>query len=173
MGSRELRIEVASFADAEKVLEFFRSVGSQTEFLSIGASGLDLSPKEMGNYLARLSDSEDELFLLAYLDEDLAGVCSVTVDHRPRVTHIGDVFVAVDQSYWGHGLGSALFEEMLIWAQGYSPLRRLQLTVQARNEGAIAMYQKFAFVEEGRQERGARLSDGSFVDVLVMGRLID
>ena len=97
----------------------------------------------------------------------------VTADQRFRVAHIGDFFIAVKQAYWGHGLGQALMEETLHWAREYSSLRRLQLTVQARNRGAIHLYEKMGFAVEGRQERGAQLRDGSFVDVILMGQLID
>jgi acetyltransferase, GNAT family len=49
----------------------------------------------------------------------------------------------------------------------------LQLSVQKRNEAAIHLYSKFGFVTEGLQERGAYLKEGIFLDVYLMGRLID
>ena len=52
-------------------------------------------------------------------------------------------------------------------------LRRLQLTVQTRNQGAVHLYQQHGFVIEGRQERGAYIEEGKFIDVYLMGRLID
>ncbi len=52
-------------------------------------------------------------------------------------------------------------------------LRLLQLTVQTRNQAAVHLYQKHGFVIEGRQERGAYIEEGKFIDVYLMGKLID
>ena len=66
-----------------------------------------------------------------------------------------------------------LLEEVVEWAQAGGILRRLQLTVQTRNQAAVHLYQKYGFVIEGRQERGAYIEEGEFIDVYLMGRLID
>ena len=66
-----------------------------------------------------------------------------------------------------------LLEEGIEWAKTSGVLHRLQLSVQKRNEAAIHLYSKFGFVTEGLQERGAYLEEGIFLDVYLMGRLID
>ena len=38
---------------------------------------------------------------------------------------------------------------------------------------AVHLYQKHGFVIEGRQERGAYIEEGKFIDVYLMGKLID
>ena len=52
-------------------------------------------------------------------------------------------------------------------------IRRLELTVQARNERAVHLYQAFGFEIDGVQKRGAYLTEGEFLDVYLMGKLID
>ena len=49
----------------------------------------------------------------------------------------------------------------------------LQLTVQKRNLAAVHLYKKLGFIIEGQQERGACIEGGEFLDVYLMGRLID
>ena len=66
-----------------------------------------------------------------------------------------------------------LLAEVVEWAQASGILRRLQLTVQIRNQAAVHLYKKHGFVIEGRQERGAYIEEGEFIDVYLMGRLID
>ena len=173
MSVHELEIRLAQATDAPEILEWFGIVGSETEFLSVDESGLSQTEEELQAFLEQVAERDNEVCLLALIDEDLAGLVLVTADQRFRVAHIGDFFIAVKQAYWGHGLGQALMEETLHWAREYSSLRRLQLTVQARNRGAIHLYEKMGFAVEGRQERGAQLRDGSFVDVILMGQLID
>ena len=56
----------------------------------------------------------------------------------------------IGKRYWNNGLGSFLLEEAIEWAQASGILRRLQLTVQTRNQAAVHLYQKYGFVIEGR-----------------------
>ena len=47
---------------------------------------------------------------------------------------------------------------------------RIELGVYADNSRAIALYERFGFVHEGRH-RGHALRDGEYVDTLTMARL--
>ena len=117
--------------------------------------------------------SENQITLLALLNDEIAGLVNITADQRKRVRHIGDLFIVIGKKYWNNGLGSLLLEEVVEWAQASGILRRLQLTVQTRNQAAVHLYQKHGFVIEGRQERGAYIEEGKFIDVYLMGKLID
>lgn len=81
--------------------------------------------------------------------------------------------MAVLKDYWGHGLGRILLEEVIVWAQEIGLLKRLELTVQVRNERAVRLYQSCGFDIEGTQKRGARTDMGEWLDLYYMGRLID
>ena len=88
------------------------------------------------------------------LNDEIVGLVNITADQRKRVRHIGDLFIVIGKKYWNNGLGSLLLEEVVDWAQASGILRRLQLTVQTRNQAAVHLYQKNGFVIEGEQERG-------------------
>ena len=75
--------------------------------------------------------------------------------------------------YWGNGVGQFLMETMIDWADHTPAIRRLELTVQARNERAVHLYQKFGFDIEGTKKRGARTKMEEFLDVYLMAKLID
>ena len=45
--------------------------------------------------------------------------------------------------------------------------------VQVRNERAVHLYKKLGFEIEGCQARGACSAEGEFLDVYLMGKLID
>ena len=66
-----------------------------------------------------------------------------------------------------------LMEAALDWAEHSNTIRRLELTVQKRNKRAIHIYQKFGFEIEGLKKRGVKTKDGEFLDVCLMGKLID
>ena len=169
----ELLIREAESKDAAELVAFLNRVSLETDFTSLDGDGILLTSEEMEIFLNKQASSDNQITLLAFLNDKIAGIVNITADQRKRVRHIGDLFIVIGKRYWNNGLGSLLLEEVVEWAQASSVLRRLQLTVQTRNQGAVHLYQKHGFVIEGRQERGAYIEEGEFIDVYLMGRLID
>ena len=169
----ELLIREAEPKDAAELVAFLNRVSLETDFTSLDGDGILLTSKEMEVFLNKQASSDNQITLLAFLNGKIAGIVNITADQRKRVRHIGDLFIVIGKRYWNNGLGSLLLEEAIEWAQASGVLRRLQLTVQTRNQAAIHLYQKHGFIIEGRQERGAYIEEGEFIDVYLMGKLID
>ena len=169
----ELLIREAEVEDAAELVSFLNRVSVETDFTSLDRDGILMTDTEMELFLDKQAHSENQITLLALLNDEIAGLVNITADQRKRVRHIGDLFIVIGKKYWNNGLGSLLLEEVVEWAQASGILRRLQLTVQTRNQAAVHLYQKHGFVIEGRQERGAHIEEGEFIDVYLMGRLID
>ena len=169
----ELLIREAEPGDAVELVTFLNRVSLETDFTSLDGDGILLTGEEMEVFLNKQASSDNQISLLAFLNGKIAGLVNITADQRKRVRHIGDLFIVIGKRYWNNGLGSLLLEEAIEWAQASGILRRLQLTVQTRNQAAVHLYQKHGFAIEGRQERGAYIEEGEFIDVYLMGRLID
>ena len=169
----ELLIREAEPKDAAELVAFLNRVSLETDFTSLDGDGILLTSEEMAIFLNKQASWDNQITLLAFLNDKIAGIVNITADQRKRVRHIGDLFIVIGKKYWNNGLGSLLLEEVVEWAQASGILRRLQLTVQTRNQAAVHLYQKHGFVIEGRQERGAYIEEGDFIDVYLMGRLID
>ena len=169
----ELLIREAEAEDAAELVTFLNCVSLETDFTSLDGDGILLTSEEMEIFLNKQASSDNQITLLAFLNDKIAGIVNITADQRKRVRHIGDLFIVIGKRYWNNGLGSLLIEEAIEWAQASGILRRLQLTVQTRNQAAVHLYQKHGFVIEGRQERGAYIEEGKFIDVYLMGKLID
>lgn len=169
----ELLIREAYPKDAAELIVFLNHVSLETDFTSLDGDGILLTSEEMEIFLNKQASSDNQITLLAFLNDKIAGIVNITADQRKRVRHIGDLFIVIGKRYWNNGLGSFLLEEAIEWAQASGTLRRLQLTVQTRNQAAVHLYQKHGFVIEGRQERGAYIEEGEFIDVYLMGKLID
>lgn len=73
---------------------------------------------------------------------------------------------------WGQRLGSDTLDVLLGFGFGALGLNRIYLTVEARHEKAIRLYERFGFRTEGRL-REARFTSEGLQDVLVMAILND
>ena len=169
----DLLIREAEISDASEVIALLDQIGQESNFTSLDENGISMAESEMQIFIDKQAQSENQITLLAFLNDELAGIINITADQRPRVRHIGDIFLGIKKTFWGSGLGSILMEEAIEWAKTSGVIRRLQLTVQKRNLAAIHLYEKMGFITEGLQERGACIERGEFLDVYLMGKLID
>ncbi len=70
----------------------------------------------------------------------------------------------------GQGVGTALMHALCDYADRWTQVLRIELTVFADNARAIALYRRCGFVHEGTH-RGFALRDGAYADVWSMARL--
>ena len=170
MAEQEVIVEEAQLSDAKALVDLLSQVSQETDFV---VAETILSQEDMEIFLERHLESVNEICLVVRVGKELAGVLNVSSTRSPQTNHIGDIFIAVQEKYWGYGLGSLLMEVALDWAEQTPMIRRLELTVQARNSRAVHLYEKFGFKIEATKERGAKTKDGEFLDVYLMSRLID
>ncbi len=89
-----------------------------------------------------------------------------------KASHVGEISILAVRVDWQRkGIGTQLMRGILVLAKSLA-LKRLRLTVNADNRGAIRLYEKFGFEIEGR-ERKAAYKDGNYTDILIMGRIMD
>jgi GNAT superfamily N-acetyltransferase len=78
--------------------------------------------------------------------------------------------MGVAVAWQGQGVGSRLLAAVLDLADNWMNVQRVELSVYADNEAAIALYRKFGFDTEGLFREYA-VRDGALVDALSMARL--
>lgn len=172
MTEKEVYFSEAEPADAVAFIDFMNQVARESDYLVMDESGFRFSPEEMERIFEAGIENPGELCLLAKVGSEVIGAISVKSSKQFRISHIGNIFIAIKKDYWGHGLGTILLDEVIEWAQEMDLLKRLELTVQVRNQAAVHLYQKMGFVIEGTQVRGARTDEGEWLDLYYMGRLI-
>lgn len=169
----ELEIREARESDAQNLIDFLNQVGKETTYLTMDEAGILLSVSEMQEVIRKMADAPNQLYLLALLDDEVAGVLSISADFHERIFHIGELFLVVAKRFSRNGLGTLLLEEALTWAKENGVIKRLELTVQVRNKRAVHLYQKMGFFIEAEQERGAYVEEEGFLPVYRMAQLID
>lgn len=168
----EIVIREALPEDAEALLNFLGKVALETNFLSMDAEDFQLSVEEEAHHLTRILESENNCLFVARFGELIIGTASIAGNKEKKLRHIGELGVTVASEYWGFGLGTNLVAELIEWAEQSGIIRRIELTVQARNQRAIDLYRKMGFVQEGVLQRGV-FSEGQFLDVYLMSCMID
>jgi RimJ/RimL family protein N-acetyltransferase len=103
-------------------------------------------------------------------DRAIGHVGLYKLNHRIRSAEFA--IVIGDKTAWGKGLGRAMTRFALEYGFDELNLRRIYLEVLATNERAVKLYRSLGFVEEGRL-RQATWKSGKYVDVLIMGLLIE
>lgn len=123
----------------------------------------------------RLTDSlknPKEILLLAEFDGNLVGKIDFQINKSKRSAHTGEFGMAVLEKWRNSGIGTALLQALLDWAQSNQFIEKINLHVLSSNNRAIALYRKFGFSEEGRQMREIKYADGSYLDNIAMARFV-
>lgn len=168
-----LEIRQAETTDATLLVDFLNQVGKESDYMTLDEAGIDMSPTDMAQFLLLQETAVNRICLLLFVDQTLAGLLNITAAPQRSVQHIGDVFIVIQRAYWNQGFGQILLEEGIEWAHSTGILRKLVLNVQVRNERAVHLYKKLGFEIEGCQARGACSAEGEFLEVYLMGKLID
>jgi RimJ/RimL family protein N-acetyltransferase len=170
--NRSVLIRRAVPDDAGAALEYLRGVGGETQNLTFGAEGPGLTELEEREYFARVAGSDNSLAIVALVGETIVAGHTFDGGTRPRLRHVGDFGISVARDYAGLGIGRAMLEYMIAWAERGGVVRKINLKVRVDNLGAIRLYERMGWVHEGRTTRDT-LIDGHFIECVFMGGAVD
>jgi putative acetyltransferase len=89
-----------------------------------------------------------------------------------RRAHVGSIqALAVSPEWQGRGAGTALLQAAINLGERWLGLKRMQVRVQACEQGALHLFHKFGFASEVTQ-RAAFIRNGRFMDAHLLGRVI-
>ena len=112
-----------------------------------------------------------QVVLAAVVNGRVVGNAGVhAVSDNPRRKHVCSLGISVALGDQGRGVGRALMNACLDFADRWANYARVELTVHADNARAIKLYESLGFQHEGRL-RDFSFREGGYVDALFMGRL--
>ena len=77
----ELLIREAEAQDALDLIALLDQIGHESSFTSLDENGIAMSESEMQRFIHKQAQSDNQITLLAFLNEELAGVINITADH--------------------------------------------------------------------------------------------
>lgn len=132
---------------------------------------LEALPIEKSAEFVRENIAQGHPHVVALVDGGVVGWCDICPIARPVYRHGGVLGMGIVEEHRGKGIGEALMRAALEQARR-AGMKRVELTVRADNERAIALYRKIGFVDEG-VKRKAIFVDGRYIDVVCMAVLFE
>ncbi len=152
-------------SDAGSYLEMWRGVVAERRFVrseSVPANARGFRKS------FRASWTNDHAKFVAVAWGKVVGMISIERMTHPVNRHVATLGMAVEASWRGRGVGSALMAAAMKWARQVG-VEKVTLEVFPSNEAGIALYRKFGFAEEGRLHRQSKKSYG-YDDEVIMSR---
>lgn len=162
-----ITIRKATANDAEKILEYCKIIGSESDNLTFGSEGVSMTVEREAEYLESIQNSDKQLYLVADLDGEIVGTGNYSGFGKPRLAHRGEISIAVKKDLWGNHIGTRFLEEIISFAKNTSKAELISLEVRSDNERAIALYKKFGFQTIGTF-KGFMKINGAYVDCDIM-----
>jgi RimJ/RimL family protein N-acetyltransferase len=163
-------IRAARPDDASALAELIASVLEEGGHFGISAGEASRSSAEVQRIIARHTHHPGKLMLVAGRAADIVGMLEFSVDSRRAMSHTGSLSMMIAKSWRRRGIGTALLERALRWAEREPRVEKVCLSVLSGNRGAEALYDKMGFVIEGRRIKARKREDGGYDDEVLMYR---
>ena len=169
---REFFIREAREEDAEALLDALNNISGETDFLNFGSGEFHVTVDEERKLIRSYASTDNQLFLVVWVEDVIAGVALLTGGRRPRDYHRAELGMSLRKAVWGHGVGSQLLDVLIDWARRTAVITKIDLLVHVDNTRALRLYEKKGFTREGRLTRQL-LINGTYHDQYAMGLTVD
>ena len=157
--------------DVEEMLAFLHQTAAESHFLLREPEDVTDTVDSERLFIEQIVDSEAQLMIVALVDGKLAGNCGLTFRIYSKVKHRSKVGIGLLKEFWGLGIGSALFEEMIAAAKARGAAQ-MELEVIEGNQRGLALYQKMGFQIVGTMPNAIHLKDGTVLKEYTMVKML-
>jgi len=125
-------------------------------------------------YYQLLSDEKAHIVVGAIIRDKIIASSNLEINiYRPKIKHVGTWGIAIHPDFHNQGLGTKLLAKIEEIAHELG-LRKLEAEFFEGNEVAQRLYiEKLNYEIEGRRKFSCSLKDGSYVDRILIGKVID
>jgi RimJ/RimL family protein N-acetyltransferase len=165
---RDFLLRPAREEDAQRLLAHLDVVGPE---LNLKPGDLAITLEQEHNLLRQYQESENSLFLVAEYEEQVVGSLTLYGGRRWSNAHVGQLGLSVKPAWRGLGLGRALMETAIAWAEQGGIIKRLEILSYETNDRARKLDLSLGFQIEGKKV-AAVMRDGDYIDVYQMALLL-
>ncbi|MBQ9543529.1 MAG: GNAT family N-acetyltransferase [Clostridia bacterium] len=154
--------------DAAAFLSYFIQSHGETDYLTTYPDETEQDPGKVAERLQIKAQSASDAEILALVDGKVAGSAGIgMLSDRDKLRHQAEFGISILKEYWRLGIGTALTKACIDCAKKAGFLQ-LELEVVAGNNAAIRLYEKFGFIEYGRNPRGFRTRERAWQETVLM-----
>lgn len=154
--------------DAGGMVELMKQVDNETRFLAREPGEFNTNALQEKRIIKGVLKRNSEEWFVAICGDKLVGQASIGLKSgRLRYKHRAGVALCILKDFWGLGIGSALMEKCIEWAQSNN-IEQIELEVISTNDRGQALYKKYDFEETGTIPRALKYQDGTYADEITM-----
>lgn len=168
---RRVIIRNPEIEDSKQLIKHVKKINEQTTYLLKNPDEINITLEEEQNFISQQILSEHSLFIVAEVEGNIVGTCGLVGNKMRRAKHKVDLGIAIQERYWGLGIGRELMEVAIDWAKT-NGISKVTLKVDSSNIRAINLYEKLGFEVEGKLLKDKHMSDGSYRDSYLMALFI-
>lgn len=153
-------------SDARQLLDNIIAVANSTDNLLSTPEDYEGYVKDIRKEEAFISSyRNNKNYLIAvYHNDKIIGTCSLDLHTQLKARHRSTIGIAIQKEYWGKGIGSLLFDEMIKIAKSIDGIEQIELDVVKTNERGKRLYASKGFVKTGDIPKQLKLKDGTYLD---------
>ncbi|TCT20039.1 acetyltransferase (GNAT) family protein [Melghiribacillus thermohalophilus] len=156
--------------DDQMLADLILRIEKESDFMLYEGGERSLDARGINQKIKTVQSQENSTIIVAEDDSKLIGYVMAMGGLARRNRHSAYLVAGLLKDYRNKGIGTKMFQTLLSWAQKKG-LHRLELTVIAHNDAAIALYKKMGFKVEGVKRDSLWIS-GKYVDEYYMARLL-
>ena len=148
--------------EAAEMLEYLRDVSGETHFVLREVEECTETLEQETAFLEATNASQGNVMIVCRIDGEVAGNCHLSFMKRAKVSHRASVAIALRQKYWGLGIGTAMFREMIALSRE-NGIAQMELEFIEGNERGRGLYEKMGFRIYAEHPDAIRLKDGTML----------
>ncbi len=146
--------------DAAEMVDYLKATAGETPFLMNYPEEIATTVEQEEGYLLNARENPHTTMIVCEIDGRIAGTSHLSCKTKLKNRHRGRIGIALLQPYWGMGIGSAMFREIIALGREKG-LHQLELEVFEGNEQGIALYEKMGFRIAASVPNAIKLLDGT------------
>ena len=163
-----IEIREACAEDASQMLEYIKTVGAETDFLSFDNNTFNINEEKEARFIERFKKSPKDIMLVATDNGKIVANGSLETNRTKRYSHRAELSITVLKSHWRCGIGSSVIKALIEFAREKGVLS-IYLDVRADNVAAISLYKRFGFKKIGTYKDYFKISDNFYdADLMVL-----
>ncbi|MHC4574272.1 MAG: GNAT family N-acetyltransferase [Planctomycetota bacterium] len=169
---QKLTVQTAAPDDAQAALDLAHIILAEDLYNIRTLKEFKMTLHAEQEWIQKHLDDPGQIILVAELDGAVVGMLGFENSSRKRLAHRGTLHMSVNPQHRRNGIGTALLQSLLEWAQENPVIEKVKLAVFATNQAAVSLYKKNGFVEEGRRIKEIKIADRKYVDEILMYRFV-